>query len=456
MHGKHVVVIGAGAETFSRQLMANATEEYGVQMILIDSDVLASGCSDNNLFIQYNLSDHTRDDEHAAAICDLICSRSLRVDGCLTFDGECLPLVAIICQQLNLIGPNVLAAKTMTRRSSTMDTLLAQTLTLPHEPRTCLYATPTYRVGSKKEIADVSIKMSYPFVVKRDMSPSLATIVYDAPSAYAAFDRLFESAAAVADENESPDAKLEMSSIVVMPYIGGTEHTVIIVLYHRCLIASYVVDIAQGWTGGAAGALPSFLPTDRVAQLRIAARQCCVSLGLTDGIFYVRLRTSASGPKLIGVDQGELGDFYVRDWIRVAYSVDLLLARLMIHCGVRPVLPMPRPGRRPIYIVGVNVPSTIRPPKFKGLAEVLEIHGAVRINRLQRDADEDPTSHVDLNGRSIWCNVAVADSDPETAENRLIEYTTLLGIASTEFDMPLLLRRVRHGDSAVDDMLVQP
>jgi carnosine synthase len=70
-------------------------------------------------------------------------------------------------------------------------------------------------------------------------------------------------------------------------------------------------------------------------QLISAAEYCCRELGLHTGVYNVEMMMTSRGPRLIEVN-GRMGGFYLRDWIRFVFGVDLMLCALMCACNVKP------------------------------------------------------------------------------------------------------------------------
>lgn len=68
----------------------------------------------------------------------------------------------------------------------------------------------------------------------------------------------------------------------------------------------------------------------------MAAATCCRKLDLVTGVFNVELILTPCGPRLVEIN-ARMGGFYLREWIRTIYDVDMLHLALMAACGVRPV-----------------------------------------------------------------------------------------------------------------------
>ncbi|KAJ8371699.1 hypothetical protein AAFF_G00303080 [Aldrovandia affinis] len=104
MRGKSVLVIGAGG--FSKKFVWEAAEQYGLKILLVDSDPshFASRLVDH-FFPLPDLPDHRRDDQHCARICEWVCSVGPRPDGCVCFWDDCVVLASLVCRALGLRGP---------------------------------------------------------------------------------------------------------------------------------------------------------------------------------------------------------------------------------------------------------------------------------------------------------------------------------------------------------------
>ena len=318
-------------------------------------------------------------------------------------------------------------------------------------PRTSLYATKSFRISSKKDIADTAVELNYPAIMKLDSGcdgfPSVK-LVSDAPSAYNAYDGIQEELTRRSESQKRP-APFD-GRIIMMEFLTGTEHDVDVIIYQRQLVGAFVVDIGPPLLPlfrRVAAALPSFLPPDKISQLKMAAYQCCVDIGLCNGVFNVKMKMCPSGPKLLEINQ-RLGDFYVRDWINAAWGIDLVLYLFMISCGIKPILPNLKLRG---HLVGVNVTTSayqrlLDDPEHSNLLDLLDIQGAVRINRIKEDA----SAELETDKNETFCNIAVMDSDAENAQNRLIEYMALIGIS--DFEIPQFLKNFRYSGSTIDRM----
>ncbi|KAG5845449.1 carnosine synthase 1-like isoform X1 [Anguilla anguilla] len=103
MKGKTVLVIGAGG--YSKKFVWEAANQYGLKILLVDSDPshFASRLVEHFLPLP-DLPDHGRDDQHCVRICEWVESAGLRPDGCLCFWDDCVVLASLICRSLGLRG----------------------------------------------------------------------------------------------------------------------------------------------------------------------------------------------------------------------------------------------------------------------------------------------------------------------------------------------------------------
>jgi len=229
------------------------------------------------------------------------------------------------------------------------------------------------------------------------------------------------------------------NTMLLMDYLGGTEHDVDVIIYKRKLLGAFVSD--NGPTRlpkftETAAAMPTFLPEDKRQQLIMAAYQCCVEVGLVSGVFNVELKMSASGPKIIEIN-ARMGGFYLRDWIKIVYNTDMLLCAFMIACNIKPVVPFVVPS---VQMIGVMaVPSVHRKalsdPENARLMRLLEENGVIRVIRL--DNELPPVSEDRY--EEPYLNIAVMDANYENAKKKVIGVFNLLGLNTNEYQVEKFL-----------------
>ncbi|XP_045064045.1 carnosine synthase 1-like isoform X1 [Coregonus clupeaformis] len=221
------------------------------------------------------------------------------------------------------------------------------------------------------------------------------------------------------------------NAMTLMEYVGGTEHDVDVVLFEGRLEGAFVSDNgptrAPAFTE-TASQMPSGLAPEKRAQLIRAAHHACLGCGLQDGVFNVEMKMTEVGPRLIEIN-ARMGGFYLRDWIRQLYGVDILMAAFMVSCGLRPCLPsataLPARGHFAGVMVVVSqhlqaLRSTASPERLRGLHQ----EGALWLNEL---AEEDELISGEY--EEPFCNVGVRDAhNAANARQRLLALCQGLGL----------------------------
>ncbi|XP_072042757.1 carnosine synthase 1-like [Amphiura filiformis] len=136
------------------------------------------------------------------------------------------------------------------------------------------------------------------------------------------------------------------NTMLLMEYLDGSEHDIDVIIFERKLVAAFVTD--NGLTNYPAytetvALMPSNLPSDKQAQLVTAAYQCCNEIGLSNGVYNVEMKMTATGPKLIEIN-ARMGGAYICNWIKRLYGVDLMKCAMLISCGIKPYVPKLPPG----------------------------------------------------------------------------------------------------------------
>ncbi|XP_067104329.1 carnosine synthase 1-like [Osmerus mordax] len=221
------------------------------------------------------------------------------------------------------------------------------------------------------------------------------------------------------------------NAMTLMEYVGGTEHDVDVLLFDGCLEGAFVSD--NGPTRAplfteTAAQMPSGLAPDKCAQLIRAAHHACLGCGLRDGVYNVELKMTERGPRLIEIN-ARMGGFYLRDWIRQLYAVDILLASFMVACGLRPRLPsatgLPARGHYAGVMCVVSqhlqaLRSTASPERLRRLHQ----EGALCLNEF---AAEDELISGEY--EEPFCNVGVRDDHSAAhARQRLLALCQGLGL----------------------------
>jgi carnosine synthase len=200
----------------------------------------------------------------------------------------------------------------------------------------------------------------------------------------------------------------------------------------REMLCAFVMDNGPTQLPGfleTAAAMPSFLPVDKQRQLITAAHRCCLEIGLVSGVFDVELMMTAAGPRLIEIN-ARMPGFYSRAWIRTVYSIDILFCAFAIACDVRPSLP--RRLRAAGQMVGLMiVPSAHRQafsdPSTTAQLRQLQDSGEIYVTYIVPDLS---LSECESCFEEHYASVAVMDSDPQSALQRLLDVYDRLGLNS--------------------------
>ncbi|XP_038867865.1 carnosine synthase 1-like [Salvelinus namaycush] len=439
MQGKTVLVVGAGGH--SKRFIWKTAKQYKLKILLVDSDSahFASQLVDHFLPLP-DLPDHRRDDQHCSRICDWLLSSSLRPDGCVCFWDECVVLTSLVCDRLGLRGPPPEAIRIAKEKSRTHRHLLGPPLLSPSPSS---YAVPCIHVESTLDLekaasggeggpggASVGV-VRFPAVMKLEYGAGAVGVrkVGSLEESLAHFERI---AGDLREETDYPGIGLGWgNAMILMEYVGGTEHDVDVVMFDGRLEGAFVSDNGPTRTPAfteTAAQMPSGLAPDKRAQLIRAAHHACLGCGLRDGVFNVELKMTEVGPRLIEIN-ARMGGFYLCDWIRQLYGVDLLMAAFMVSCGVRPCLPsataLPARGHFAGVMVVVSrhlqaLKTTASPERLRGLHQ----EGALWLNEL---AEEDELISGEY--EEPFCNVGVRDAHNATnARQRLLALCQGLGL----------------------------
>uniref|UniRef100_W5LX94 ATP-grasp domain-containing protein n=1 Tax=Lepisosteus oculatus TaxID=7918 RepID=W5LX94_LEPOC len=446
LRGKSVLVIGAGR--ISKKFVWESARDYGLKIFLVESDPSHFAAGLVSRFLAMDVTDHQQDEEHCARICAWLSQNDLQPDGCLCFWDDCIVLASLICQHLGLRGPPPEAVQTSKEKSRTHLHLLglsSSSQDLFPSPR--IYAVPCAHVESAAdiqkvvtdgEIGDGSIKLRFPAIMKLEYGAG-AVGVKRVDSLSESLAHLEKIAGDLREETDYPGIGLGWgNAMTLMEYIGGTEHDVDVVIFDGRLEGAFVSDNGPtrvpGFTETAAQ-MPTGLPRDKEAQLIEAAYRCCLGCGLRDGVFNVEMKMTPSGPKLIEIN-ARMGGFYLRDWIREIFGVDILFCAFLIACGLAPRLP---PQRLPAlcHLTGVMcvvsqhlhaLRTTASPPVLR------ELHrrGVLRLCEMEEELIageyEEP-----------YCNVGVRAERPQDARLSLLTLSQALGIDSPHYPVSYFL-----------------
>ncbi|XP_078508053.1 carnosine synthase 1-like isoform X2 [Lissotriton helveticus] len=430
MEGKEVLVIGAGG--ISKKYIWESTRDYKIKVHLIESDPNHFASSIVHNFIHYDVTDHKRDEEHAQWISEMVCDREIHLDGCLSYWDDCMVLTALVCEQLGLRCSPVSAMRISKQKSRTHLHLLRH-----KKGSTCVtaagpYAVPCCHLESHADVEKASQYLNFPGVMKLEFGSGAVGVklVENREQCHQHYEKISSD---LKEDTDYPGIGLGCgNTMLLMEYVSGTEHDVDIIVYDGRLMGVFVSDNGPTrvpYFTETAACMPTYLPPDKEAQLVMAAYQCCLGCGLTDGVFNVELKMTQTGPKLIEINPRMAG-FYLRDWIQEIYGEDIMLASVMVACSVPPLMPVHR-ARPQTYLVGVMCVVSLHLWALKTTAnmetlQTLHKRGVIRLNIIDDDM-------ISSEYEEPFCNVACVSETREKARQQLISTCQVLGIDTMEY-----------------------
>ncbi|XP_052673600.1 carnosine synthase 1-like isoform X3 [Crassostrea angulata] len=440
--GKKILLLNLGVS--SKRFILDSAKKHRIKVVLVDTFPEDSSPIPDlvDQYIQYDSSDHTKDDEHADKIIEILEQQDIGIDGCCTFWEDCGPLAAIINEKLDLCGAGVKGALAAKKKSETHQVLSRRTGDIPHFPRTYLYTEKSIHVEDVNDLPSAVEEVGLPCILKLEYGSSAVGVklCHDLEECTKMFTGLREH---LTCESDHPGIGLgHGNSMVVMKPIVGTEHDVDLVLFERQLVAAYVSDNGPTRPGSfteTAACMPSCLRSDKVGQLVTAAYQCCTEIGLESGVFNVELKMTPTGPKLIEIN-ARMGGFYNRHWILKCYGVDMVRCAFMIASGIKPIPPKIVPS---CHIMGVMcVPSmhaeVFLSQKFKDAVAELKRQEDVIYTLI-----EDDFSYATAKTEEPICNIAVCAKNTAKAKSKLLALCSNLEVTTEQYDIPHYVSQFR-------------
>ncbi|MGH0183529.1 UNVERIFIED_CONTAM: hypothetical protein FKN15_011531 [Acipenser sinensis] len=304
-------------------------------------------------------------------------------------------------------------------------------------PSPHIYAVPCYHLESCADVEKAARLVPFPAVMKLEYGSGAvgSKCVNSAEECQAHFEKISN------DIREGTDyagtGRAWSNAMTLMEYLSGTEHDIDLVLFDGQKVAAFVSDNGPTRVPSftvTAAAMPSYLRPDKRAQLVEAALRCCLGCGLTDGVFNVEMKMTPTGPRLIEIN-ARMGGYYLRDWIRVVYGADILLAAFMVACGLCPRIPEASPPL--CHLIGVMciLPQHFQVLKTTASSEVLRLlhsRGVIRLNQLE---DELISRVYEI----PYCNVACQSQDRDAARLQLLSACQILGIDSPDYPVSYFL-----------------
>ncbi|KAK7499709.1 hypothetical protein BaRGS_00009050 [Batillaria attramentaria] len=342
MKGKTVLVVGAGS--FSKRNLWKDARAYGVKIVVVGACPKHFAQELVHTYLHYDMSDHARDTEHAAAIVKLVQSKVGHVDGCLAFLHDCVPLASLVAKGLKLRHtPSYAAALAANKKGLTLKTLNEDNSVFACFPalRPVHFSSPVARVRGPDDLDKAVRKVPFPAVMKIEFG-SGGVGVKHVRNVEEARDFAQYVQNNLRSDEDYPRVGLSHADghcLAMMPRLMGTEHNVDVVMFDGHLMAAFVTDHGPTHVPlcqQTAAAMPTMLSPEAERELIAGVAACCRGVGLKTGVFNVEMMMTPRGPRLIEIN-ARIGGYYTREWIRRFYDVDMLLMALMAACGVRPV-----------------------------------------------------------------------------------------------------------------------
>lgn len=420
--GKTLLVIGVG--DFSKWFAFEEANRHGVNVVLVDTDF------DNSMpsvpvFVEHDLSNLKNIEKIASDIIRKLHSKKIYPDGCISFWEDYAPIAAAICEKLKLVGSNFRAATIAKNKFLTHQILSKRMGDIPHFPRTYLYSSKTHQIDSDADIQKA--------VSEKTISlPAVLKLLYGSSAVGVHLVKTEEECKQYFNEIQE---KLDMhgvglgfgSSMMLTNFIAGSEHDVDLIIFNRKLVAAFVSDNGPtrvpDFTETVA-VMPSTLDEESKSQLITTAYQCCLEIGLENGVFNIELMMTKTGPKLLEIN-ARMGGYYLRDWILQCYGVDILLSAMMISFGIRPHIRAKKPTRS---IVGVMcLPSE---------------HGDILSDRevLKRLKEKQDNGSIRFSKFDFpIANIAAIGPDATTAMKALIDLCDTFRISTPSYNVEKML-----------------
>lgn len=451
LENKVVLVVGAGG--YSKRNLWSDAKKYGVKIVLVDSNPDHMAKDHVFSFLVYNLSDHTRDEEHAKGILKLLQEThpGLHMDGCLTFWEDCVPLAALMGEMLELHHlPSLQAARNAKSKMLTQQVLWSLSKEPPHGVPPKLYASPSIRIDSVDDLEKAVEQIPLPAIMKLEYGSSAVGVKLISEMEEAIELVEFVHRTFTTDEDHPGIGLGHGRTLILTQRLLGTEHDVDVVMFKGQLIAAFISD--NGPTRiplcmETAAVLPSVLHVEHQQQMISAAACCCRALGLHTGVYNVEMMMTPRGPRLIEIN-GRMGGFYLRDWIRYVYGVDLLQSALMCACNMRPLptgpscLHYPRPETVRDQLMGLMLyPSRhynalndlATPERLQAMHDESEV---IVYNQLE---EEIMPYKEGQQFEEPFANLAVKADSVDEAKAKLIALCVSLGL-ETEDDLKPILK----------------
>lgn len=431
MNDKTLLIIGAGS--YSKWFIFEEAIKFGIKVVLVDTD-LDDSMPEVSAFIQHDLNNLRNIEQISEEIIKKVHSKQINIDGCVSFWEDFAPIAAAICDKLKLVGSNFRAAMIAKNKFLTHQILSKRQGDIPHFPRTHLYSCKTRLISSRNDIHKAVSEDSniFPGVLKLLYGSSAigVNLVENKNECLQYFDEIQK-------ELHVYGVGLGFGSpMMLTDYIVGSEHDVDLIIFERKLIVAFVCDNGPTRVPNfieTVAVMPSILDEESKNQLITAAYQCCLEIGFENGIFNVELKMTKFGPKLLEIN-ARMGGFYLRDWIKQCYDVDILLSTFLIVLGIRPHV---RPKVATKSIVGVMCLPSEHLDIFSDTDNIKQFqekheNASIRFNKFEKEPCYEKFEQA-------FANIAAVGPNATAAKTALIDLCNKFRISTPTYNVENML-----------------
>eukprot|EP01063_Lacrimia_lanifica_P023659 TRINITY_DN312_c0_g1_i1.p2 TRINITY_DN312_c0_g1~~TRINITY_DN312_c0_g1_i1.p2 ORF type:complete len:1003 (+),score=415.85 TRINITY_DN312_c0_g1_i1:420-3011(+) len=434
--GAVLVAVGAGGSSKAFIWQALREERYHVVIVDHDADHFGQHIADAFVHVP-EMEDHAHDERNAGIIVAALAAQGYTadtIDGCLTYWEDCSPLASRVCSLLGVPGNSVAAHTIAKSKYATHEFLAAK-------EEDFVLTVPSLRVGSLAEIrAAKKNKFRMPALLKLEYGSSGVGVllVESWEEAEAEFTRLTTELASEADHAGCGLSFGAGPSMVLMEYVGGSEHQIDILMHDGAPIFHAISDYSPTkipYFSELAITMPTRLHPQRERTLVYCTAWLLRKMGLNTGAFNVGFKFTKRGPRLIEVN-ARMGGFCLQDWIKRIYGVDMAKCAATLACGSVPAgLTQPAPSTT---IVGVMLYASDAAEQLKsGALDTLErLHSSSNVifNRFE---DHIPDKEDAEEFEEPLANLACEGDTFESARDRLVAILGCMNImkaGDTELD----------------------
>ncbi|XP_013419242.1 carnosine synthase 1-like [Lingula anatina] len=432
---KQILLIGGGK---NKKFVWEAAKNYLVKIILIDPDHNHSAATSVYKFIQCDIEDHSRDEENAEKIVHLLRTQGLAVDGCMTVIDEYVPLTALLCEALCLLGNRPEASRKTKKKSLTQNVLVESAIRSSPLPNPKLNAVTIHEIVQPEDVKGSSNILQYPAILKPEYgSSSLGVyLVKDETECLKSFNTVQKTLKA---KDEKALAFGYGNEMLLAEYALGTKHGVDIVMFRGMILAAFISDCGPTRFPRfleTSSCMPTSLTLDKQRQLVTATQQCVRAVGLTDGVYDIEFKMTPMGPKLIEIN-GRMAGYNHRDWILAVFDTDILFLNFLIACGI---LPSVRPLEPRCQLIGVMCTTTahakaLSRPGIATLEILAEAHEEGEILFFPRESKLKENEPFE----NLLCQVVVKAASINEGKEKLLAVCRKYGIDNQQYPVERFL-----------------